>query len=77
MVKVWDLRKKDGAVACLGPEVGEAIIDPWTVSFGNSYNNQERMVAVGYENGDVKLFDLRTMKIHWETNLKNGVIEIN
>ena len=27
---------------------------------GNSYNDTERCVAAGYDNGDVKLFDLRT-----------------
>jgi hypothetical protein len=57
-----------------GPQAGEKIIDPWTVSFGNSFNNDERMLAAGYENGDVKMFDLRQMKLHWETNLKNGVL---
>lgn len=27
----------------------------------------------GYDNGDVKLFDLRAMKLRWETTLPNGV----
>ena len=27
---------------------------------GNSYNDEERVVAAGYDNGDVKIFDLRT-----------------
>ncbi|KAJ3333580.1 WD repeat-containing protein 92 [Kappamyces sp. JEL0680] len=40
---------------------------------GNSFSDQDRMVAAGYENGDVKLFDLKTMSIAFETNLKNGV----
>ena len=43
---------------------------------GNSYNDEERWVAAGYENGDVKLFDLRAMALRWETNLKNGVIKL-
>ena len=30
-------------------------------------------MAAGYDNGDVKMFDLRTMSVRWETNLKNGV----
>lgn len=30
------------------------------------------MVA-GYDNGDIKLFDLRTNCLRWDTNLKNGV----
>ena len=43
---------------------------------GNSYNDEERCVAAGYDNGDVKLFDLRTMSLRWETNVKNGVCSI-
>jgi hypothetical protein len=30
------------------------------VAIGNSYNDQERCVLAGYDNGDVKMFDLRT-----------------
>ena len=45
-------------------------------SFGNSYNNDERMIAAGYDNGDVKLFDMRQNSLIWDTNLKNGVCGI-
>jgi hypothetical protein len=34
--------------------------DCWCVAIGNSYNDQERCVLAGYDNGDVKMFDLRT-----------------
>lgn len=30
-------------------------------------------MLAGYDNGDVKMFDLRTNKLRWETNVKNGV----
>ena len=40
---------------------------------GNSYSDSERCVCAGYDNGDIKLFDLRTMTLRWETTLKNGV----
>ncbi|KAJ3300706.1 WD repeat-containing protein 92 [Borealophlyctis nickersoniae] len=43
---------------------------------GNSYNDEERVVCAGYENGDVKMFDLRAMSLLWETNVKNGVCSI-
>ncbi|XP_065662372.1 dynein axonemal assembly factor 10 isoform X3 [Hydra vulgaris] len=72
-VKVWDPRQKDVPVANIEPNPGEAKRDCWCVAFGHSYNQSERMVAAGYDNGDVKLFDLRTMSLKWETNLKNGV----
>ena len=72
-VKVWDPRQKDKPVACMEPAEGEMRRDCWTVAFGNSYNDAERCVCAGYDNGDIKLFDLRTMTQRWETNIKNGV----
>jgi len=42
-------------------------------SFGNAYNTEERSVCCGYDNGDIKLFDLKMNLLRWETNLKNGV----
>ena len=56
-----DLSKKDNTRDC------------WTVAFGNSFNAEERVVAAGFDNGDVKLFDLRNMKLQWSTNVSNGV----
>lgn len=55
------------------PAVGETKRDCWTVAFGNSFNDAERIVIAGYDNGDLKMFDLRTMSLRWECNLKNGV----
>ena len=34
--------------------------DAWCVALGNSFNPDERMIAAGYDNGDVKLFNLKT-----------------
>ena len=47
--------------------------DCWNVAFGNSYNTEERVIAAGYDNGDVKVFDLKTNCLRWDTNLKNGI----
>ncbi|KAJ3127034.1 hypothetical protein HK101_005639 [Irineochytrium annulatum] len=60
----------------MAPADGEPTRDCWSVAFGNSYDNEQRMVCAGYENGDVKMFDLRTMSLHWEGNVKNGVCSI-
>lgn len=30
-------------------------------------------MLAGYDNGDLKLFDLRMGQLRWETNLRNGV----
>ena len=47
-----------------------------TVCAGHAYNTHDRCVASGYDNGDIKLFDLRAMSLRWETNIKNGVSHV-
>ena len=37
------------------PEDGQAKRDCWTVAFGNAHDDTDRMVAAGYDNGDVKV----------------------
>ena len=71
-VKVWDPRVAEPVVA-FEPGEGAAGRDCWSVSFGNSFNDEERCVAAGYDNGDVKIFDLRMNAVRWETNIGNGV----
>ena len=75
-VKVWDIRQRDKPVAALSPARPEAARDCWSVAFGNSYNATERLIAAGYDNGDVKLFDLRMMKMRYEFNTTNGVCHL-
>ena len=72
-VRVWDARQKDAPVASFEPKTGAAARDCWSVAFGNSFNEHERCVLAGYDNGDVKLFDLRTGTVRLETNVGNGV----
>jgi WD repeat-containing protein 92 len=71
-VRVWDPRVQQ-PVLSLEPEEGVAARDCWTVAFGNSFSDEERCVCAGYDNGDVKLFDLRTNSVRWETNVSNAV----
>eukprot|EP00903_Cladosiphon_okamuranus_P016703 g15396.t1 len=71
-VRVWDPRVTEPVVK-LEPREGESARDCWTVAFGNAYTDEDRCLAAGYDNGDVKLFDLRTQTMRWETNVKNGV----
>jgi WD40 repeat protein len=72
-VRVWDPRVRDKPVSEMKPAVGQQIRDCWTVAFGNSYNMEERCLVAGYDNGDVKMLDLKTNSVRWETNIKNGV----
>lgn len=82
-VKVFDLRQQKSPVACMSASSTKENEKPatfsrecWTVAFGDSYNNEERTVCAGYDNGDVKMFDLRKMQVRWEANVKNGVCSI-
>ena len=43
---------------------------------GHAHNQVDRCVAAGYDNGDIKLFDLKNMSLRWETNVKNGVSKL-
>lgn len=74
-VRVWDTRVNH-AVACFEPEKNTSPRDCWAVTFGNSYNNEERCICAGFDNGDVKLFDLRTNALRWESNCKNGITSV-
>ncbi|XP_041352610.1 WD repeat-containing protein 92-like [Gigantopelta aegis] len=73
VVKVWDPRQKNDPVATMEASEGETKRDVWAVAFGHAFNQHDRCVCAGYDNGDVKLFDLRAMALRWETNVKNGV----
>ncbi|KAL3914778.1 MAG: hypothetical protein SGPRY_007503 [Prymnesium sp.] len=72
-VHVWDPRQKDRPVASMEPEEGAPARDCWSVAFGDAHSVNSRVVAAGYDNGDVKLLDLVAGKIRWETNVSNGV----
>ena len=69
-VKVWDPRTNH-PITTIEPSNGN--LDCWAVCFGNAFSESERCVAVGYDNGDVRLVDLRTFTIRWQKNVGNGV----
>eukprot|EP00879_Flechtneria_rotunda_P029635 GHRR01032065.1.p1 GENE.GHRR01032065.1~~GHRR01032065.1.p1 ORF type:complete len:344 (+),score=65.23 GHRR01032065.1:305-1336(+) len=76
-VRVWDVRQQDAPVAAFEPADSNSIRDCWCVAIGNSHNDDDRCVLAGYDNGDVKMFDLRVNKLRWETNVKNGVCSVH
>ncbi|EPY26647.1 WD repeat domain 92 [Strigomonas culicis] len=75
-VRVWDCRQAARPIVSLNPPAGAAARDSWAVALGNSHDPDERVVAAGYDNGDVKLFDLRTNKVLHEMNVGNGVCQL-
>ena len=72
-VHVWDPRQQDRPVASMQPQPGEAVRDCWSVAFGDAHSTASRLVAAGYDNGDVKVLDLVAGKMRWEANVSNGV----
>jgi len=70
-VKLWDPRLAE-PVLTVEPASGQAGRECWCVAFGGASSDEERCIAAGYDNGDVKLFDLRTQSVRWETNIGNG-----
>ena len=59
------------------PEVGQTRKQFWSVcqTHQNS-TNQANYVAAGFDNGDIKVFDVRNSKIAWETSLSRGVSKL-
>lgn len=80
-IKVWDIRQGQDPVVDISPpsQMGDGINrsnlrrDCWAIAFGNTYNEEERLIAAGYDNGDLKLFDLRAMGVRWEATIRNGI----
>lgn len=70
---MWDVRQVGAPVAHMKAREGETTRECWSVAAGNSYNSEERVIVSGYDNGDIKMFDLKNMSIRWECNVKNGV----
>ncbi|MES1911827.1 MAG: hypothetical protein MHM6MM_004199 [Cercozoa sp. M6MM] len=74
-VRVWDPRTRS-PVLCLEPEDAKQRRDCWTVAFGGATSASERVLAAGFDNGDVKLACLRTSKLVWHSNARNGVCKV-
>lgn len=51
-VRVWDSRVSDPVLNLL-PTEGQPTKPPevWAVAFGNSFNDDDRVLAAGYDNG--------------------------
>jgi len=71
-VKLWDRRTLSKPTVRMFPENYQTKRDCWTVSH-SANQSTSTLVAAGFDNGDVKVFDLRAMKVLWETNVGRGV----
>lgn len=75
IARVWDPRVADPVIV-FEPNTGTASRDCWSVCFGDAFSASDRCLAAGFDNGDVKLLDMRTNQIRWETNVSNGVTSV-
>jgi WD40 repeat protein len=62
----------NGAVGEIGTKRPEHSRDCWALAAYDEGN----VLAGGYENGDVKIFDLRQRRVFWESNLSCGVQDV-
>ncbi|RIA90571.1 WD40-repeat-containing domain protein [Glomus cerebriforme] len=76
-VKIWDIRQKNKPVVKIDSiEGARGPRDTWCVAFGNAWNNEERVVAAGYDSGEVKLFDLKAMSTLSEFKTTSGAVSL-
>lgn len=79
LVKVFDPRQAD-AVVCISPvrkeDGGSGCRDCWTVTFADGQMHSSRAICAGYENGDIKVIDLRILKERYSHNAGSGVCKV-
>ncbi|MES1901870.1 MAG: WD repeat-containing protein 92 [Paramarteilia canceri] len=78
--KVWDLRQKSEPVVSLVPESDNHSQKPrdcWALAFGGSFNSDCRYLSCGFDNGDVKVFDLRSLSLFTSYKSANGVCSLS
>ena len=75
-VKIWDLRSDKHSLLLEPKGIENNCTECWSVAFGGCNNNDERNLGIGYDNGDIKLFDLRMGKLIYGENFKSGICSI-
>ena len=74
IVKIWDLRTDKPSIILEPKDIQKNYPECWTVSYGDI--EMGKKIGIGYDNGDIKIFDLRMDKIFFGENLKNGICSI-
>lgn len=74
-VHVWDPRQAGKPVSSLLAKPGSGKKSPecWAVAWGGVHGPEDRTVVSGYENGDVKMWDLRAGAVTWEQGHSAGI----
>ena len=74
LVKLWDLRSDKPCILLEPKDIKKNFPECWTVRFCDCGFNKK--VGIGYDNGDIRIYDLRMDKIFFGENLKKGVCNI-
>ncbi|KAG2235856.1 hypothetical protein INT48_003968 [Thamnidium elegans] len=72
-IKVWDMRQPEKAVLTVKSK--QSSKDIWAVAYGQLKGH--KVIAVGYEDGDIKLFNVNNSQYLWETKVKDGVCSVD
>ncbi|KAI8991042.1 WD40-repeat-containing domain protein [Mycotypha africana] len=73
-VKVWDMRQTEKPVLTIR-STKKANVDIWAVAYGRIQT--EKVIAVGFEDGSLKLFHVGTSEYIWGTKMKDGICSID
>ena len=76
IVKVWDLRGDKPAILLEPKGIEKNNPECWSVAYGGCFNREERNLGIGYDNGDIKIYDLRMDKLIYGENFKSGICSI-
>ncbi|KAI8099874.1 WD40-repeat-containing domain protein [Halteromyces radiatus] len=78
LVKVWDTRQIQSPVFTVKSSSADgAKHEVWAVAFGDWQQSSQRIIAIGYDNGIVRLLDISAAEFIWETDLGDGVCSID
>ena len=76
IVKIWDLRSDKPAILLEPKGIENNCPECWSVAFGGCFDKEERNLGIGYDNGDIKIYDLKMDKLIYGENFKNGICSI-
>ena len=76
IVKIWDLRGDKPAITISPKDIENNYPECWSVAFGGCFNREERNLSIGYDNGDIKIYDLRIDKLLYGENVKSGICSV-
>ena len=76
IVKIWDLRSDKPTILLEPKGIENNCPECWSVAFGGCFDKEERNLGIGYDNGDIKIYDLKMDKLIYGENFKNGIVSI-